>query len=666
MSAEHARSAGRFAAYAALGLAAGWALLALLTWAGLQNGVRVSSPFSTYGYGQAALFSAPVHLVHVVGALLWHGLASLLGYALVIRPVWGGKALASAPWMAFAGVIPGALMLGAVTRLVTLLAPNTNAAWIVAVIALGAGALAALELRRGARKQAPPTIWRGLSVAACVLVASLIFQIQIDRGHAVAEGSIWFINEVFLSSVYGVGAGGHFPLLTQHYDEAAFLHPLIYLTVAPGPDAGAALTLIYWIMLAISRVGMIALTYIALRGLSLDRLSAFICTAFVCVASLSLNPFSSRLLFDSLSPMLDTLHMARFLAPVLPLLIVSAVVQGAPRWDARTLFVALLLGVGLAATPVHLAMLAPWTAAVVVLAAVTRTPAEPLWRMAALTAALVLALVGAAYLVQGASALVRAGLLAAATSVGGLLMLVGLVSSGWALPAWRGPNVKRLGVLTVALMGFGGALLLLGNVALLKLEPLLTSMWPWSERDVVVRLATHVVSPEVALRASPYCAAGYEWGYRTLTGHCGSLPMFARTYGLPFVLIAAVLAWRVLRPDLGQTPRAKAQDGVFIWGMALCLLALPAAFLIFDFITPDGSDWSHGWSIWLRSRLAEPWFVGGALLALAFFLRSASARARTWAHTALLGALAIHAFNPLVAPSQWVANVAYWVDMVVR
>lgn len=666
MSGSGVHSAARLAAYAALGLAGLWALMALLTWSGLQNGVRVSSPYVTHGYGQAALFSAPVHAIHVAGTLAWSALAALIGYAMVIRPLWGARGLASAPWLAFAGVVPGMLMLGALTRIVTLAAPNAIAAVIVLVLALAAAIYAIIDLRKRRRLPDQRPVWRWLAIAALALMASLIFQIHMDRGHAVAEGSIWFINEIFLSPIYGVGADGHFPLLTQHYDEAAFLHPLIYLTVSPGPDAAGALTLIYWMTLAVSRLGMIALTYIALRGLALDRFSAVICLAFVCLASLSLNPFSSRLLFDSLNPLLYALHMSRFLAPVLPLLIVSAAMQGAPRWDARTICVALLLGLGLAATPVHLAMIAPWGAAVLVLGALTRTPAEPVWRMAAGVAALVLALVGAAYFLQDAPAPVRAGMLAGASGIGGLLMVWSLLRNGWSIPRWGSPAAARLGVLVVLLAGFGLGNLVLGNVALLKLEPLLKSAWPWSGLDIAERLSTYIVSPQVALRPSAFCESGYEWGYRTVTGHCGSATMFARTYGLPFVLIAAVLAWRALRPELGDGIRAKLQDSVFVWSLVLCLLALPPAFLIFDFITPDGSDWSHSWSIWLRSRLAEPWMVGGALLALAFFLRSAGKRARRWTHAGLLAAAGIHALDPLVIPAQWVANVAYWTDAAMR
>jgi hypothetical protein len=67
----------------------------------------------------------------------------------------------------------------------------------------------------------------------------------------------------------------------------------------------------------------------------------------------------------------------------------------------------------------------------------------------------------------------------------------------------------------------------------------------------------------------------------------------------------------------------------------------------------------------LRSRAVEPWFIGGVLLALAYLLRNAGRDLRAWTNLALVGAAAIHILNPLTAPAQWVANVAYWVAALV-
>ena len=648
---------GRVAAFAALGMAGLWLVLALLTWGDLVNGPRVSSPFSTFGYGQAALFSAPVNLLHVLGTLAWNAAAMVIGYALVIRPVWGGKHYAGAGLMALAGVVPGTLLIGAVARIVTLFAPNAVAAPLIALFVASASAWAAIALWpqiRLARSE-----WRGVAVMMIVAVlGGLVFQLHVDRGHAVAEGSIWFINTVFLSEVFGVGAGGSFPLVTQHYDEAAFLLAPIYLLVRPGEDASAALTLIYWITLSVTRLGMIALTYIALRGLGLDRFSGFACTAFVCAASMSLNPFSSRLLFDSLSPLLYALHGARFLAPILPLLIVSALMQGGPRIDMRAIALAVLLGLGLSAMPVHLAIVAPWALALVLLVALNPAAGErsEMWRAAAAVAACVLLAVSAVYGLQFAPDTLRAGLLAASGVLGGLWLLWRLLGSRVAAPSVG--DRRALAMFLVVLFGYGVGLLFLGNVAFGPLQSVLAEVWPYSGHDVLSRLEGDVVSPSATIAASPFCATGYEWGYRTLTGHCGSLPVFVRTYGLPFALMAAVLGWRALRGRLVVDARF---DTTLLWSIALCLLALPVAFILFDFITPSVVSDTTGWSIWLRSRAVEPWFVGGVLLALAFFLRGTSDRARGWVNSALVAAAAVHILNPLVASSQWVANVAYWV-----
>ena len=79
--------------------------------------------------------------------------------------------------------------------------------------------------------------------------------------------------------------------------------------------------------------------------------------------------------------------------------------------------------------------------------------------------------------------------------------------------------------------------------------------------------------------------------------------------------------------------KANTLDQLSVWGMALCLLALPLSFLIFDFLTPDGGDPLHAWSIWLRSRLIEPWFVGGILfIALLTIIRHRRVMLTFFAH----------------------------------
>ncbi len=668
MISKDPRSAAAPPALIALGVAGLWAAMALLTWGGLQNGVRLSSPFSTFGYGQAALFSSSVNLVHVIATLAWTAMTGVIGYYFVIRRIWGGKGLAGAAWMGFAGVIPGMFLIGAVTRLVTFVLPNQPSSLILAILVLGAGGYAVWRLRQ----QKPPvtanngSFWRPALLVCAAGAAALVFQIHMDKSHAVAEGSIWFINEIFLSPDYGIGSDGHFPLIAQHYDEAAYLHALIYLTVAPGAEASGSLTVIYWMTLAISRVGMIALTYIALRGLRVDQLSAAACTAFICMASLSLNIFSSRLLFDSLSPMAYTLHMARFLAPVLPLLLISALVQGRARLTVVTLVSGFLLGVGLAATPVHFVTLALWSGVIVLVYTFlnrgrTVQVASSMWIVI-----VILVTVSLAYLVKDISAYLGVGLLVLGSFIGGLAILWWIWKAGIRFPRWNSESLAAFGVFVVTMSGYGLAMIFLGNVAVPILEPYLENNL-WSGRDTIVRLGGAIVLPETAIRVSPYCDTGSFWAFRTLTGHCESLPVFVRTYGLPFVLITAALSLRALVPAAGSvTKKGQLLDDLTAWGLVLCLLALPLSFVLFDFITPDGSDSLHAWAIWLRSRLVEPWFIGGALLALAYILRVLDTGPRKWLIYCLLIAAVVHTLNPLVGSGQWMANIAYLIDSAIR
>ncbi|MEC7289489.1 MAG: hypothetical protein VXW22_05280, partial [Pseudomonadota bacterium] len=68
----------------------------------------------------------------------------------------------------------------------------------------------------------------------------------------------------------------------------------------------------------------------------------------------------------------------------------------------------------------------------------------------------------------------------------------------------------------------------------------------------------------------------------------------------------------------------------------------------------------------LRSRLVEPWFIGGALLALAYILRVLDTSPRKWLIYCLLVAAVVHTLNPLVGSGQWMANIAYLIDSAIQ
>jgi hypothetical protein len=136
--------------------------------------------------------------------------------------------------------------------------------------------------------------------------------------------------------------------------------------------------------------------------------------------------------------------------------------------------------------------------------------------------------------------------------------------------------------------------------------------------------------------------------------------MLVRTYGLAFAAIAGVIAWW-LRVWPQSEPESDRRRTAILCGLVACLIALPASFVAYDFVAPVSAslEWQQQLSIWLRSRLVEPWFCGGILLALAFFLREANSRARCYVQSAMLGAIAVGGLTPLVIPSQLIVNLSF-------
>jgi hypothetical protein len=96
-------------------------------------------------------------------------------------------------------------------------------------------------------------------------------------------------------------------------------------------------------------------------------------------------------------------------------------------------------------------------------------------------------------------------------------------------------------------------------------------------------------------------------------------------------------------------------------GILACLLVMPLCFVAYDFVAPANAPlvWEQNFSIWVRSRLAEPWFYSGILLSLALFFRDASPRSRRWALSAMGVAIAVGGLVPTVITGQLIVNFVY-------
>jgi len=661
---------------------AGWLILSLINWSSFFNGARFSTPWNRYGegaeipaesggdflslgYGQAFLFGGAVQIPALLGVFALHAAAMALGYVTIIRPVWGKQNLVSKPWLAVAALVPGSLMLIAATRLVTLFAPHPTAPGVIAILAALACAWCGRELWAPG-KPLPSLSGRGWISLGLAFVATLIFSVHVDLAHVMGEGSVWFINAIMLSPQEGIGSGGRLPIIPQHYDELAFLYPVVYGLITPDETARPTLTVIYWLMLAAGRLGILSLIYVSVRGLRLDRLTALLLVAFVGFASLSLNPASSAVLFDSLSPLFYVQHVGRALIPVLPFVLLSALAQG-QRLNATSIVAVAVMGIGLASMPVHVLPVLAWGGALALMTAWAPSLGceRGSWKLVAAFALVTLVAFSVAY---------SASIMPDAIQIGALLLSAagGAGLSIWMLVRAAPTNrfrdtLSNMGLGAIAVLCAGAAVgLLTGNMLMQVLWPALKSTPLFAGIPLVDRATDQLASVQLKLAQSPFCE-GYYWhaGRRYLTGHCGSLPDFARTYGLPLVAMAGAATWMLLRPD-----ETRAEDGrtntLMLWGVILCLMAYPLAAFLFDFLS-EGGDPSTGagqLNTWLRSRLLEPWFYSGLLIAACMFLRDSSAPIRFWSQTVMIVAVAIFALNPFTLPAQMVANTAYILDAV--
>jgi hypothetical protein len=653
---------GKVAAAAVMGSVI-WVIIGFAPWRDIANGTRVGSPFTTNDYGQHLLFDGSVQTPAIIGVILLHICAAILGYVFVVRPIWGNRRLAAEVWLMLAGLVPGTLLLIALSRLISLFFPNPWAPGIIVALALAAALFGIIRVVGFRPRISSLTInWPAIWASVAVLITVFVFTVHIDRFHVVGEASVWFMNEVYLSDTYGIGTAGRFPLVSQHYDEAALLYPVIYGLMHIGPDASGTFTAIYWIMLALGRVGVGSILYIAMRSLGADRLSSLVILAFVCCASLSLNAISSRLLFDSLSPLAYALHVARFLIPVLPLLFVAAFGRWEGGASVGAITISTMLGIGLSSMPIHAILFLPWGFAVAALTAISPAAARSasVWRAASIVSLIVLIAFTFAYLSGGIlSVPLRVGILLAASVTGAVIMLLAWFRSGVTLQ-FRVLRSAPFVVMLAISLGYAFGMLLLGNAFIPRTLGFLGHVWPWTDIGVADRLLRPIGISSWQLIQSPYCEEGYQWGFRTLTGHCGTLAVFIRTYGLAFVVMTSVIAWWSLdRPQNSLSPDR--QLTMMLSGIVLCVLAMPISFIVFDFLSPLNSsiESQRTLSVWLRSRLVELWFYGGMLLALVLFVREASAQRRRWAQSLMMIAVAVFGLSPLVMPAQLIANFSY-------
>ena len=640
-----------------------WIMLGFLTWHDLGSGVRVGFPRTDNIFSQHLLFDGPVQIIPILAVVLLHACAAIVGYSAIVYPIWGRRRLAADVWLFLAGIVPGTLLFMTLSRLVSLVLTHALAPAAIWIAVIGATIVCLLRSGREWRQERLTLNW-GTVWAAVGLVATIfVFTIQMDQFHILGEASTWFTTEVYFSPSNGIGTAARFPLVSQHYDEAALLYPVVYGLVHRGATAPDTLAVLYWIMVSLGRASVGSLIYIGLRSLRVDRLSAVACLAFVCMASLSTNPASNRLLFDSLNPLAYALHIARFLVSVLPFLLVAALTEWRGKANKVALLLCAALGCGLSATPIHGIIVLAWALPVVAISEISPDLARKsaVWWAATAAATLILVAFMLSYgLAMHAPAVLCVAILVASSAIGALALVMSWSRSQTAIN-WRAALSPPVFLVLAMCAGYLFGIVFLGNIFIPQADKLLGHVWPWAGLEIADRPIGHLATSSGRLMLSPYCAAGYYWEHRLLTAHCGSLPLFVRSYGLPLAIMAALVAWRAKRALQTEPAELDRQNTMIFCAIGACLLVMPLCFVAYDFVAPADApfDWARNFSIWVRSRLIEPWFYSGILLALALFFRDASPKSRRWAQTAICIAILLGGVMPMVMAGQLIINSSY-------
>ena len=211
-----------------------WVLLGFLTWHDLASGVRLAFPKTDNIFSQHLLFDGPVQIAPIIAAILLHACAAIVGYSAVIYPIWGQRRLAAGIWLFLAGIVPGTLIFMTLSRLFSLVLTHAFAPAAILVAVAGATIVSVQRTRQQWRQERLTLNWKTVWPAIGLVGAIFVFTIEMDVFHILGEASTWFTNEVYFAPANGIGTFARFPLVSEHYDEAALLYPIVYGLVRRG------------------------------------------------------------------------------------------------------------------------------------------------------------------------------------------------------------------------------------------------------------------------------------------------------------------------------------------------------------------------------------------------------------------------------------------------
>jgi len=544
--------------------------------------------------------------------------ATLVGYIFLRRftPTLG-KAACNRALLLLAGFFPGYLILIPVNRIATLMLPNQWAFPLLLVIYLTVLELALLHYltaRNRSCKQAASI--RGLVATTLVAVAMLAFFIifQMQTGnmypvHIIGDAATFLLH--LMETKHGFGAGEYFPMITRHYDEWLFLYPLVMLQPYASLDSHLEF---YWVLYAFGKTAGFAIAILSVAALSGSRLLGVLVACLLFFGSIFPSPRPDHLIFDSTNPLASCLHIARVFLAIMPLMLIALATRYplflSRKYTRFDIFLLVLLCIGFSALSINAITLVVFSAAIVLMA--LYPPRKP---AIIFSIALTLCATGALY-----SSIIRFGEGDARYAIAGIMLfalsiitiaIFGGKSALSPLAATARAYLRReensntilikngiaLGTIFAVSVGFG--LLFLGNLFAARFYAALGVTG-------LEFLPALKVAPPSKFGINPLCNV-YPLQF------CDSITSFARAYGLPFILIgiAGLFALRRLRVQPCPT-----RELSLAWAVAIALALLLFSFFAIDFMNGDPFYYTGVTFIWVKTRLAEPWFYSCIALAI--------------------------------------------------
>jgi len=513
------------------------------------------------------------------------------------------------------GFVPGYLILIAVNRLVTFALPNGMAMVVLPILYLCVIFYCYRHRSKGTTQNNPlmgvftidkKTIAVIPAAFTCIAIAIffLISQAQTDNVHIIGDGAIFFLDLIRSQSPFA--RSGHFPVITQHYDEIMFLYPIFQDNISEMYNIGNAINC-YWILYAFGKASCFSIIVVSVYLLSNSKLLGMLCAALLFFGGLQPNPFVHIWLFDSRNPLGVNMHIGRVILAILPIAafaIAHTYFKFPARINTESSVVLILLGLGLSSLSLHFTMIIFLSVAM------------------ALFLIIPISIRAGAYII-GFSLFSTIALYSYPETMGiGICCLVICVLT-MSLLAFRGVNdfiahngwtfwenwfLKIIAMqVFLVFLGVGAGLLFLGN-------SLVITHYPFHLPTPL--FLTRLMAPvPMQFGRNPFCGVSY-------IGHCVNIISFTAFYGLPFILLG-ICALTALYKSLVRPVPAISDNAVSpLFGiLPFVSILLVSSFFMYDFM--DANSVNNFMGVWVKTRLPEPWFYSCIVLSFIFLWKTA-------------------------------------------